>query len=175
MHVLLQVVFCIVLFCALLINRTYEIPTYVSVGLPADPPQIGNSNALKGAAKVASKKKNALQVAEIEVTEEIANKVTKETNASAGPEETKEVTKEIEENKVTEEKDSPQEPPPFSGQVVFSEDEGPVSMKILHCKPGSPGDIFIKNRIKNEKLAEKKMNKQQLAEKKKRAAASREN
>ena len=75
---------------------------------------------MKGAAKAASKKKNALQVAKIEVTEENANKVTKETNASAGPEDTKEVTKEIKasENKVMKEpqglveKDSPQEPPP---------------------------------------------------------------
>jgi hypothetical protein len=118
---------------------------------------------LKGAAKAASKKKNALQVAEIEVTEEIANKVTKETNASAGPEDMKEVTKEIKasENKVTKEpqglveKDSPQEPPPPFRQVVLSEEEGPVYTKIIHCKPGTPGDLFIQNRIKNKQLAEK--------------------
>ena len=99
------------------------------------PPKTGNSNALKGAAKASPKKKNAPQAAE-----------------------------KIEENKVTEEKDSPQEPPPPSGQVVFSEEEGPVSVKILHCKPGTPGDVFIQNRIKNKQLAEKK-----------KQAASREN
>jgi hypothetical protein len=83
-RVLLQVVFCIVLFCYLLVNGTYEIPTYVSVGLPADPPpKTGNSNALKGAAKASPKKKNAPQAA-----------------------------RKIKENKVTEEKDSPQEPLP---------------------------------------------------------------
>eukprot|EP00957_Ditylum_brightwellii_P129138 9850021-Ditylum_brightwellii.AAC.1 len=98
-------------------------------------PKTGNSKALKHAAKAASKKKNAPQAEEIKVTKEIAYKVTKETNASAGPEVTKEIK--ASENKVTKEppglveKDSPQEPPPPFEQSVLSEEEGPCYRKII--------------------------------------------